>query len=126
LADTDRSLARQIRELLELVREYGPEAVAGALQKAHAAGAFGADYIANILHQQQRQREVQPRLRLQDPQLNELATDPLSLADYDSFLLHSKKATDDDATAAKTGTTESGDHEPATGTDSDGSDGPQS
>jgi len=37
LADTDRSLARQVRELLELVREYGPETVAIALQKAHAA-----------------------------------------------------------------------------------------
>src|ERR1035441_5321045 len=88
LADTDRSLARQVRELLELVREYGPETVALALQKAHAAGAFGADYIVNILRQQQMQREVQPRLRLQDPQLNELATDPLSLADYDTFILH--------------------------------------
>jgi hypothetical protein len=95
------------------------------LQKAQAAGAFGADYIGNILRQQQMQREVQPRLRLQDPQLNELATDPLSLADYDTFILHSKKATDD-GTIAETGTTESGDHEPATGTDPDGGDGPQS
>jgi hypothetical protein len=95
------------------------------LQKAQAAGAFGADYIGNILRQQQMQREVQPRLRLQDPQLNELATDPLSLADYDTFILHSKKATDD-GTTAETGTTESGDHEPATGTDPDGGDGPQS
>src|SRR5215469_1304436 len=31
LADTDRSLARQVRELLALIREYGPEAVAAAL-----------------------------------------------------------------------------------------------
>ena len=53
LAETDRSLTRQIRELLELVRDYGPEAVASALEKAYAASAFGADYIANILRQQQ-------------------------------------------------------------------------
>ena len=33
LADTDRSLARQVRELLELIREYGPEAVAAAIRK---------------------------------------------------------------------------------------------
>ena len=52
LADTDRSLTRQVRELLLLVREYGPEAVAAAVDQAHAAGAFGADYIANILRQQ--------------------------------------------------------------------------
>jgi len=36
LADTDRSLARHVRELFELIRDYGPEAVAGAVQKAHA------------------------------------------------------------------------------------------
>jgi hypothetical protein len=58
LADTDRSLARQVRELVDLIREYGPEAVAAALSKAHAAGAFGADYIANILRQQRTRREV--------------------------------------------------------------------
>jgi hypothetical protein len=60
LADTDHSLARQVGELLALVREYGPDAVSGALGKAHAAGAFGADYIANLLRQQQVRREVQP------------------------------------------------------------------
>jgi transposase len=91
LADTDRSLGRQVRELLVLVREYGPDAVAAALSKAHAAGAFGADYIANILHQQQSRRDVQPPLRLKNPALNELATDPLSLAAYDAFILHSRK-----------------------------------
>src|ERR1700756_2715956 len=66
LADTDRSLARQVRELLLLIRDYGPEAVAAAMQKAQAARAFGADYIANILRQQQSRREVQPPLRLKD------------------------------------------------------------
>src|SRR5881296_3927534 len=91
LADSDRSLGRQVRELLVLVREYGPDAVAAALAKAHAAGAFGADYIANILHQQQSRRDIQPPLRLKDPALNELATDPLSLAAYDAFILHSRK-----------------------------------
>ena len=91
LADTDRSLARQVRELLVLVRDYGPEAVAAAVARAHAAGAFGADYVANILSQQQSQRSVQPPLRFRDPQLNELATDPLSLADYDALILPPKK-----------------------------------
>jgi hypothetical protein len=95
LADTDRSLSRQVRELFALVREYGPEAVAAALSKAHAARAFGADYIANILRQQQQRREVQPPLRLRDPALNELATDPLSLAEYDAFILRSRKESRD-------------------------------
>ncbi len=116
LADTDRSLARQVRELLALVREYGPDAVAAALSKAHAAGAFGADYVANILRQQQTRREVQPPLRFQDPLLNELATDPLSLLDYDSFILRSKKDPDDPNTT-ETGATEPAHDEPPSGSD---------
>jgi hypothetical protein len=118
LADTDRSLNRQVRELLLLVREYGPEAVAAAVTQAHAAGAFGADYIANILRQQRMRRDVQPPLRFQNPQLNELATDPLSLADYDSFILRSKKDSDD-LTTTETESTEPGDHEPPSGSDAD-------
>lgn len=43
LADTDRSLTRQVRELFELIRDYGPEAVSDAVRKAHAARAFGSD-----------------------------------------------------------------------------------
>ncbi len=91
LAETDRSLTRQVRELLELVRDYGPAAVAAALEKAFEARAFGADYIANILRQQQTRRDVQPPLRLKDPELNQLVTDPLSLAEYDSFILCPRK-----------------------------------
>ena len=65
------------------------------MSKAHAARAFGADYIANILRQQQQRREVQPPLRLRDPALNEPATDPLSLAEYDAFILRSRKESRD-------------------------------
>lgn len=114
LADSDRALARQVRDLLVLVREYGPEAVVAALSKAHAAGAFGAEYIANILRQQQTRREVQPPLRFRDPRLNELATDPLSLLDYDRFILNAKKDSDD-PTTTEAGTTEAEDDEPPSG-----------
>jgi len=111
LADTDRSLARQVRELLALVREYGPDAVSAALNKAHAAGAFGADYIANILRQQQTHRQRQPPLRFHDPLLNQLATDPLSLLDYDRFILNSKEDCHDPDTR-ETGASEPEDDEP--------------
>ena len=87
LAETDRSISRQLRELLGLVREYGPDAVTAALVKAQAAGAIGADYVANILLQDQSPREQQPPLRLKDDQLNQLVTDPLSLLEYDAFIL---------------------------------------
>jgi hypothetical protein len=116
LAETDRSLARQVRDLLELVREYGPESVAAALGKAHAAQAFGADYIANILRQQQIRRDIQPPLRLKHPELNALATDPLSLTGYDAFILQSN--TNKDSADALSGTeaqsTQPHDDEPST------------
>jgi transposase len=118
LATTDRSLIRQVRELLTLIREYGPDAVAAALAKAHAAGAFGADYIANILRQQQSRRDVQPPLCLKDPALNQLATDPLSLAEYDAFILRSRKESHE-PTAPKTDSPGSDDDEPQSGSGSD-------
>lgn len=116
LADTDRSLIRQVRELLALIRQYGPDPVADALEKAHAARAFGADYIANILRQQQLRRDVQPPLRLKDPALNDLATDPLSLAAYDAFILRSRKESCD-RTPAETESTQPDDGESPTGSD---------
>jgi predicted component of type VI protein secretion system len=87
LAETDRSMIWQIRNLLALVRQYSPEAVAAAFTKATAAGAFGSDYIANILLQENSPREQQPPLRLHDSSLNDLTTDPLSLLEYDALIL---------------------------------------
>jgi len=95
MADTDRALGRQITELLELIRQYGPEDVAGAIEKASAARAYGADYVADNLQQQRSPRRPQPRLQLRDPLLNDLVTDPISLLDYDAFILESGKDCDD-------------------------------
>jgi transposase len=118
IADSDRALSRQLRELLELIRQYGPEPVAHAIEKASAARAFGADYIANILQQQQSPRRPQPPLVLRDPVLNELATDPLSLLDYDAFILNPGKESHDSA-PTEVESTESVDHEPPTRDDAD-------
>jgi hypothetical protein len=118
LADTDRSLSRQIAELLELIRQYGPQAVAAAVEKAAAARAFGADYVSNILRQQQCPRREQPPVRLRDPRLNDLVTDPLSLLTYDAFILPPKKDSHDTA-GTETRTTEAADDKPSTGKDPD-------
>lgn len=96
LADSDRSLTRQLRELLELFRAYRPEQIAAALEKALAARAFGAEYVAHLLHQFESPRPTQPPLQLPDPELNQLTTDPLSLLDYDAFILEARKEADDD------------------------------
>ncbi len=89
LADTERALSRQVKELLILVRDFGQQAVVLAIQKAESVAAYGSDYIANILNQQQRRRTLEPPLELRNRELNELATDPLSLLDYDRFILES-------------------------------------
>jgi transposase len=106
MADTDRSLGRQISELLEVIRQYGPEPVAAAIEKAAGARAFGADYIANILRQQQSPRRPQPPLQLRDARLNALATEPISLLEYDAFILEAGKDSDD-SPRTETPTTES-------------------
>lgn len=51
LARSDRSLSRDLDQLLEAARLYGAPAVRQAMAKAQAAGAFGADYVCNLLHQ---------------------------------------------------------------------------
>lgn len=112
LAQTDRSLQRQIRELLLLVRDYGPEGVHQAVQRALAAKAFGADYIANLLRQDLARRSTQPPLRLKDPTLLQLIPDPISLLEYDALLLASGKDSDD-TPPTENGTTEPDHAEPA-------------
>ena len=104
MADTDRSLGRQLSELLELIRQYGPEDVADAIGKAAEARAYGTDYVANILRQRRAPRRPQPPLRLRDPLLNELATDPISLLDYEAFILESGKKPDDPTRTGATAT----------------------
>jgi transposase len=118
IADTDRALSRQLAELLELIRQYGPEPVADAIAKASAARAFGADYVANILRQQQSPRQTQPPLRLRNPLLNDLVTDPLSLLAYDAFILDPGKEPDD-SSRTETESTKPVHHEPPTGDDSE-------
>jgi hypothetical protein len=116
LADMDRSLARQISELLELIRQYGPDIVASAIEKASAARALGADYVANIVRQQQSPRRPQPPVPLRDPQLRDLVTDPLSLLAYDAFILDSGKE-NHDLPRTETAAVEPGSDEPSDPTD---------
>jgi hypothetical protein len=117
MAATDRSLGRQISELLELIRQYGPEDVSDAIEKAATAHAFGADYVANILRQQRLPRRPQPPLRLRDSLLNELVTDPISLLDYDAFILESGKECDDSPRTETAATQSESDEPPGGGSD---------
>jgi hypothetical protein len=119
LGNSDRALFRQLQELLILFRAYRREQVAAALQKALAARAFGAAYVAHLLHQSASPREPQPPLQLRDPELNQLTTDPLSLLDYDAFILKARKESADDL-ARETDPTAPDHHGAKTGNDDPG------
>ncbi len=126
LADAGHSLTRQLHELLDLFRAYRPEQIAAAWEKALAARAFGADYIAHLLRQMQSPREPQPRLQLRDPELNQLTTDPLSLLDYDAFILKARKESSPHDPGRETAPTEPDDDGSNPGDDHDRSRNPKS
>jgi transposase len=99
-----RGLVRQVRQLLELVDSYGPEAVREAVTRTQSAGAYGADYVAYLLWQERHPRDPQPPLRLKDDRLNQLAAPPTRLEDYDQVVLtqrSSHAATDGPSSATE-------------------------
>jgi Mu transposase, C-terminal domain len=126
LADAGHSLLRQLHQLLDLARAYRPEQLAAALERALASRAFGADYVAHLLHQIEFPREPQPPLRLRDPELNQLATDPLSLLDYDAFILEAGKESSAHYPGRETVPTDPDHHGPASGNDHGSSGEPES
>jgi transposase len=91
LAAQGFALEKQVSQLLELVRRYEADPVRLALEKALQAQAWGADYITNILHQQANPRTDQPPVPLKNPELAQLAPDPISLLEYDTFIFHEKE-----------------------------------
>jgi hypothetical protein len=72
--------------------------------------------VANILRQQRSPGRPQPPLRLRDALLNEFATDPISLLDYDAFILESEKECDG-SPRTEAAATEPESHEPPGGGD---------
>jgi hypothetical protein len=64
-----------------------------------------------------RVRTGQPPLRLRDPLLNELATDPISLLEYDAFILESGKERDDTSGTETTAAESESDEPPDRGDD---------
>src|SRR5262249_60686464 len=86
---------RRVEDRLTTSSRPAPAAAPAAMARAAAARAFGADYVASILRQQQAPRRPQPPLRLRDARLNELVTDPSSLLEYDAFILEAGKECDE-------------------------------
>jgi hypothetical protein len=78
------------------------------------------------LHQIAFLREPQPPLQLRDPELNQLSTDPLSLLDYDTFILQARKESSTDDPGRETALADPDDHGAKSGDDDGSSREPQS
>ena len=107
MADTDRALSRQLTEISGTgppvrTRTGGRRHRRKLLRPAPSAPITSPTSCASNSHP----RQTQPPLRLRDPRLNDLATDPLSLLEYDAFILDSGKESDD-ATRTETEPTDS-------------------
>jgi hypothetical protein len=115
MADTDRSLGRQISELLELIRQYGPEC-----GRRHRESRRGSRFRRRLRRQHPapaaiahagRNRRFAARSALERTRHR-----PVSLLEYDAFILESGKESDD-SPRTETPATESESDEPKTGDD---------
>lgn len=88
LATTHQPLKKNVSRLLALKEDYGSQALLGAIRRALAHCAYGADYIENILYQEMTPIRVHPPVKLQNREaLNRIRLQEPSLADYDTFVV---------------------------------------
>ena len=80
-------IKKSIEKLLALKDDYGSPALLDAIRRASAHGAFGADYIENILYQDMTPSRLHPPVRIENHEaLNRIRLQEPSLADYDTFV----------------------------------------
>ena len=87
LVDARQPIKKTAVKLLKLKERYGLEPLLGAIRKAMAHKAYGADYIENILHQEQTPPKQHPPVKLKKEDLNHIRLVEPSLADYDAYIL---------------------------------------
>ena len=91
LIRTGKPLQRSITGLLELKDKYGVDALLQSLKIAVQYGAYGLEYIKNILYQQQHPKIDHPKLILNNPALNQLYLHDVSLKEYDNLIFDAQK-----------------------------------
>ena len=69
----------------QLKDQYDAASLIGAIRKAMAHKAYGADYIENILHQGKCRQKQHPPVKLKMTSLNNIRLPEPSLADYDAL-----------------------------------------
>ena len=93
LAETRLPIKKNAAKLLELKDQYGAAPLLDAVKKAMAYKAYGADYIENILRQEQTPQKNHPPVKLKNDELNNIRLPEASLADYDAYILKTRKET---------------------------------
>jgi transposase len=88
LVRSERSVEHHLRRILDLAATYGRVEVQAAVVRAQAFGAFGADYVENILLADRRRRREEQKtpLRITRRDLAEIDLPEQDLGRYDSLL----------------------------------------
>lgn len=84
-------LKRQVSALLELLDQYGVKSLSWAILKALRHGAYGADYVENILYQEMIPIHQHPPVKLKNEALNRIRLTQPALTDYDAIALKGRK-----------------------------------
>lgn len=85
------ALQKTIKQLLQLLEQYGEGSLLIALEKAVRYKAFGVDYVKNILYQEMTPVSNQPPVVLKQEELNQIRLEPHALAEYDAIVMERNK-----------------------------------
>jgi hypothetical protein len=91
LVDARQPIKKNVVKLLQIKDQYDVVSLIGAIRKAMAHKAYGADYIENILHQEKTPKKQHPPVKLKNEDLNNIRLLEPSLADYDAYILKKRK-----------------------------------
>ena len=91
LARAGRPLMKDLNQLLALEDRYGADAVRRALEAAMKYDAYGADYVENILHQQNAPRPAAGPVITSNEELNQLRLTEPDLQRYDAVILRQRR-----------------------------------
>jgi len=91
LVRSDQPVLKSVVRLLSLKDQYGTGSLSWAISKALKHGAFGADYIENILYQEMTPEHDHRPVQMKDEALNKIYLSEPNLAEYDAMILKKEK-----------------------------------
>ena len=94
LADNGLPIKKDVARLLVFRDDYGAASVLIAIRKCLRFKAFGADYVENILWQEMTPVRKQPKVRLENGDLDQIRLCEPSLAGYDAHIIKKRNEND--------------------------------